>query len=652
MADSPPRVALLADNHFHDVYARFQDGSFSGLLGADGRRATMRTMGAQLTSTRLFNEGFFALRAALDDVLARGIRWVVLNGDLTDEGQPVHVRGMVALLEEYRSRGLEFFATFGNHDPVSPLARPDGKPDFLGEGGRPQGIFSPGAHQDPLRQGPPQEGGLPSIVTTELRCWGYEELWDALGAYGVRPQPQYVYWETPYSSYEGRGYSWELANAESDPGRRRCAVGQGFSVPDATYLVEPVAGLWLVGVDANVYLPRPGADPARVDAASFHGSGEAGWNQMVVHKPQVVEWLRRVALRARALGKSMITFSHYPMVEFYRGKSSTIAEIFGPRGLDLPRSPGAETTRALAGLGLGVHFGGHLHINDTGVYRGDEGFLVNVQIPSLAAYVPAYKVASVDGARVEVDTVVVQEVPGFDALFEHYEDELQCLEAAGTSAWDRTILSAQNYRQLVHGHLRELVRLRFLPTNWPPELRRLLELSLAEVVYLVFLETRLTGAEVLGLPDLPRALRVAASALGKGVSEPGEPSSRQGLLEDWEAAKIQGDKVLGTEGGPGDQPAWTLAVDFHRVVSAGELAQEDLVPRRELYHGLGKVLGGASSGDLTLTAALRQRLGPVIEVINADQAPPNRSFIVDLEGQTVTSRAPSGSEEGPQGRWS
>lgn len=645
MADSPPRVALLADTHFHDVYARFQDGSFSGILGADGRRATVRTMGAQLRSTRLFNEGFFALRAALDDVLARGIRWVVLNGDLTDDGQPVHVRGMVALLEEYRSRGLEFFATFGNHDPVSPLTRPDGKPDFLGEGGRPQGIWSPGAHQGPLRQGPPQEGELPPIVTPEVCCWGYEELWDALGAYGIRPQPQYVYWETPYSSYDGKAYSWELADAQSDPGRRRCTLGPGITVPDATYLVEPAAGLWLVGVDANVYLPKPGPDPAWA-ATRFHGSGEAGWNQMVVHKPHVVEWLRQVALRARALGKSLITFSHYPMVEFYRGKASTIAELFGTRGLDLPRSPGAETTRLLAGLGLGVHFGGHLHINDTGVYRGDDGFLVNVQIPSLAAYVPAYKVASVHGARVEVDTVVVQDVPGFDSLFEHYEDELQSLEATGALAWDRAILSAQNYQQLVHGHLRELVRLRFLPTNWPPELCRLLELSLAEVVHLVFLETRLTGAEVQGLPDLPRALMVAASALGKGVAEPRDPSSRQRLLEAWESARVRAHAVLGVEGGgPGDQPAWNLAVDFHRVVSAGELARDDLAPRWGLYRALGKLLGPAptsrvaSSAVTTLTAALRQRLGPVIEVINAvDQAPPSRSFTVDLEDQTVTPR--------------
>ena len=60
-------IAYMSDVHFHDVYAKFADGSFKGLPSANGKYATIRTMRSQLTSTRLFNENYFAFIAALDD---------------------------------------------------------------------------------------------------------------------------------------------------------------------------------------------------------------------------------------------------------------------------------------------------------------------------------------------------------------------------------------------------------------------------------------------------------------------------------------------------------------------------------------------------------------------------------------------------------
>ena len=65
----PLQIAFLPDVHFHDVYAQFSDDSFKGLTSkSTGKAATIRTMAAQLQSTRLFNENYFALRAALDDL--------------------------------------------------------------------------------------------------------------------------------------------------------------------------------------------------------------------------------------------------------------------------------------------------------------------------------------------------------------------------------------------------------------------------------------------------------------------------------------------------------------------------------------------------------------------------------------------------------
>jgi 3',5'-cyclic AMP phosphodiesterase CpdA len=47
----------------------------------------VRTLADTMISTRVFNEGGPAFRAVLDDIVARGIRLVVIAGDLTDDGQ-------------------------------------------------------------------------------------------------------------------------------------------------------------------------------------------------------------------------------------------------------------------------------------------------------------------------------------------------------------------------------------------------------------------------------------------------------------------------------------------------------------------------------------------------------------------------------------
>lgn len=141
------QIAFLPDVHFHDVYAQFKDGHFSGIHShSTNTAATIRTMATQLQSTRLFNENYFALQAALDDLVRRKVQLVVLPGDFSDDGQSVHIRGLKRILQHYsKAYGLKFLLTLGNHDPVRPYAHAAGKPDYLGPDGRPLAIFSPGS---------------------------------------------------------------------------------------------------------------------------------------------------------------------------------------------------------------------------------------------------------------------------------------------------------------------------------------------------------------------------------------------------------------------------------------------------------------------------------------------------------------------------
>lgn len=228
---------------------------------------------------------------------------------------------------------------------------------------------------------------------------------------------------------------------------------------DASYLVEPVAGLWLLAIDANVYVPKADANNKEDNAKHFSGSGDAGYNKMITHKQHVLNWVAAVVKRAKAQDKQLIAFSHFPMTEFYDQQSDTIAELFGENNFQLKRRPKEAVSQLLAAMGLKVHVAGHMHINDTGMQRNANGdFLFNIQAPSIAAYVPAYKILSLKSTdNIEVETVILEEVPGFSELFEHYQREHQRLsKQKSPQLWNKEILSANSYTEFTQWHLKEL----------------------------------------------------------------------------------------------------------------------------------------------------------------------------------------------------
>lgn len=480
-AEQDVRVAFMPDIHFHNVYGDFQDKQFSGVKNPlNGKPATIRTMAAQLKSTRLFNESYFALRAALDDVVKRGVKFVALPGDFSDNGQPLHMRGLLKVLQYYeRHHGLMFFAAPGNHDPVRPYTRPAGADDFLGRDGHPQAIYSPGSAACP-RKGKARAGVICSEEVAEL---GYREIIGHLETMGFMPRPNYLHWETPfdYVSLKSKGpsnYGYKQALSKAELTQRQYQICQQKHEQkicqqqiDASYLVEPVPGLWLLSIDANVYVPESIDADGNVKSA---GSGNAGYKAVLKHKPFLLDWIRDVAKRAEQQGKTLLSFSHFPMVEFYDNRSDLINTAFVPGSMQMQRRPGEEVSHQLAKTGLRVHIAGHMHINDTGLRRYSDGhYLLNIQAPSLAAYVPAYKLLSVKaGRKLDVKTIVLEDVPDFDQLFELYRFERRQLLVAGKPAWDASILDAKNYREFAKHHLHGLVEQRFLDNDWPNDIRQ------------------------------------------------------------------------------------------------------------------------------------------------------------------------------------
>lgn len=589
----------MPDIHFHDIYGQFEDEAFTGLPTATAQGlqyASIRSMRAQLQSTRLFNENYFALIAALDDVVDKKIKYVALPGDFSDDGQPLHVRGLKKILDKYhREYGMEFFVAPGNHDPTKPVSHPAGKPDYLGEGGQEQPIFS---LQYPLcaEKLPKKWQGKTVICSDEVQELGYQPLMELLGEHGFYPKENYLYFETPYSRQFSSGdastYDVNAARQAASFDRRQyeiCHQGAGgkykqphytdcYWVTDTSYLVEPAPGLWLLAIDANVYQPKQGGNGNARDADNFSGSSDAGYNKVITHKPHLLSWIADVVQRARAQGKTLIAFSHFPMQEFYDGAADEIAQLMGEQRFQLNRNPRTETSRLLAETGLQIHVAGHMHINDTGVYRGENGkVLFNIQAPSLAAYMPAYKILSVKADnKIEVETIVLKDVPRFDELFPHYRAEWEYLQRHDApDIWNKQILQATNYHQFTEWHLRELARLRFLPQDWPVEVRDLL--------------MQVNGEQLLVMSQLPATVsleQLRAVIQGENLRDSQGGAQQQA----WRMARERAAAIVRRNGlSLKDFAAWSgedMSVDFYRLWSADQLALRDIDSQRMVHYTL------------------------------------------------------------------
>ena len=139
------KVAFLADIHLHDIFANLHDVDNIELPKdvTSKQPLLMRSMLAQLHSTRLFNENYFVFLHVLDELAEKKIKLVALPGVFTDDGQPITVRALARILGHYEKKyGMRFFAIPGNHDPVKPYTTPAGKADFLTAQGKEFGVYS------------------------------------------------------------------------------------------------------------------------------------------------------------------------------------------------------------------------------------------------------------------------------------------------------------------------------------------------------------------------------------------------------------------------------------------------------------------------------------------------------------------------------
>ena len=203
-----------------------------------------------------------------------------------------------------------------------------------------------------------------------------------------------------------------------------------------------------------------------------------GFNLAAEAKNHQLEWIKKISAEAKRLGKTLISFSHYPLVDFHDGSSNQMAQLFGKGKFQLERVPEKEISQRFAEAGIRIHVAGHMHLNDTGIFKSPEGIsLVNIQVPSLAAFPPAYKILDFQQPQsIDVQTQLLDQVPRFDEFFDLYRLEHQWQSQQENSpSWELEVLEVDDYLKFTQTHLAELTKGRFLKSDWPEELGNLVQ---------------------------------------------------------------------------------------------------------------------------------------------------------------------------------
>lgn len=492
------RIAVLADPHLHNIDAGPTEGT-----------PLVRSFADSMASTRAFNESRPAFRTALDAVAAEGITLCLIVGDLTDDGQPGSWQAVSELLDGYtRQHGIRFFATPGNHDQWSMTGKPLAK-GFVGPDGKVEEVAGMSIPRWP--------GALP---WRGMRMVSYDEAIVYAASLGYRPQPADLHWETPF------GTSPDLGTREA---RITSARGDSAYVCDLSYLVEPVEGLWLLSIDANVYLPD--------GAGGYVDCSKEGWNATLQHKPYLQGWMRDVAARANARGKRLIAFSHYPVTDVFHGCTERLARLPSSRAgaRQMPRS---EVATAIAETGIGLHFSGHWHVNATA--PAPVGQLVNISVPSTVAFPAGWKCLNLDAESARVSDRAVTRVPGYDAWFGRYAAEV------ARTGGDASAIGAVDYPDFLSRHFRQIVLQRRLKEDWPARMHPIVrEARLPEVIARLYPQAR-------DLPDIAFAevfvdwyrLREAGGGSASRIG-----SERRALYAELTRACRDNDAAAGSEAG-------------------------------------------------------------------------------------------------------
>ena len=270
------RFIVLSDPHIYD--------STLGITGESFEARLQRTPLLLVESVEIFQEVIGEIRQVEPD-------FVLVCGDLTNDGERVSHERLALLLKEIEEAGVSVYVVPGNHDIDNPHAE-----RYAGEGG---------------------------IVTESVSASEFAQVYGNFGYQEARLR---------------------------DPS-------------SLSYVVEPVEGLWLIGMD------------------SCHGRIRA----------QTIRWLQEMLLQAATEGKAVVGFVHHGILEHFNGQGRYASEFLV--------QDNDRVARFLAGHNMQIVFTGHMHAQDTVEREWTDGGetirLVDVETGSLASFPCPFRIVDI-----------------------------------------------------------------------------------------------------------------------------------------------------------------------------------------------------------------------------------------------------------------
>lgn len=151
--------------------------------------------------------------------------------------------------------------------------------------------------------------------------------------------------------------------------------------PRLSYLAEPVDGLWIIGIDSNIY-----EDNIRDRYPNTNGT----------LSPEDHAWIADVGRRAKEEGKILLGMIHHGVLEHFPLQGVIAEEYLLKNWL--------RDSEKLAEAGLRVVFTGHFHAQDAVMRRFRRGYLYDVETGSPVTYPCPYRIVKVYEDRLEVKT--------------------------------------------------------------------------------------------------------------------------------------------------------------------------------------------------------------------------------------------------------
>ena len=554
-----PSIAVIADAHLHDIHSDY-DGANTII---NGEALTLRSWTDTRRSSRVFNESRTALMECLDSIRDQGISTVVLLGDYSDDGQIESIARVVHILRDYEKKyGMSFFALPGNHD-------------YFGPCGKHQSTrFAINATETLLVSSDPETAETEkdsSVLTRKMYCPGAIDALEPMSSFGFSKHPDYLHWETPFGlddEFSKRTYAAQSADGKVS-----------YELTDSSYLVEPVAGIWLLMLDANVFEPRNG-DWNITQKKAFIDSSDAGWNSVLRHKEFLLNWIQQLCLRAKEENKCLLTFSHYPAMDPFNDESDGYEKLFGVTEIKR-RKPHVSVAKALLDAGVTLHFGGHMHVNASNQLQVEDHTFTNIAVPSPVAFPPAYGVIEPDAQQATYHTVPLNSLQLDERLMQFYKDEERATGAAAFSP----ALNAQTYGEFLYKRILSRVEHRYIQKDWPGDIAvELRRTNTLDLLYLLIAPVDSENASTLksiAPSDDEESLNVIEGLLAEHSLTVTDFSnhSMMDFVADWYCLRDAGDmalpyinrpaldryRFLSTQFGDNTLPAATNHTTFFRI---------------------------------------------------------------------------------------